>query len=304
MSASERGRSVQDRLLQRARRSGEDFQALLTRYALERLMYRLSQSDLHDRFVLKGAYVFLLWEGDMHRPTQDLDLLGYQSPDPQAVEAAFRRICAVEVADDGVQFDADSVSAESIRDQAVYDGLRLTLMAGIGTARLPLQIDIGFGDAVVPEPIEASFPPLLDFPAPTMRAYPRESVVAEKLHGLVLFGMATSRMKDLYDLRYLANHFSFEGADVTAAISATFERRDTPIPDPPPQALTATFAEDAEKRQQWTAFLRRTQLVDEALDLREVVDDLQVFLLPPVKACASNQDFEHKWTPGGRWSSR
>lgn len=300
MSAS----SVRDRLLQRARRSGEDFQALLTRYALERLMYRLSQSDVHDRFVLKGAYAFLLWEGDMHRPTQDLDLLGYQSPDPEEVESAFRRICAVEVADDGVQFDADSVSAESIRDQAVYDGLRLRLMAGIGTARLPLQIDVGFGDAVVPEPIEAPFPSLLDFPAPTMRAYPRESVVAEKLHGMVLFGMATSRMKDFYDLRYLANHFSFEGADVTAAISATFARRDTSLPDLSPQALTATFAEDAEKRQQWTAFLRRTQLVDEALDLREVVDDLQVFLLPPLEACASNQDFEHEWTPGGPWSSR
>jgi hypothetical protein len=165
MSASNIAQSVRDRLLNRARRAGEDFQALLTRYALERLMYRLSQSAHRERFVLKGAYAFLLWEGDLHRPTQDLDLLGFQSPAPDAVAAAFQDICRVEVSDDGVRFDSESVAATSIRAQAVYNGVRLTLTAAVGTARLPLQIDVGFGDAVVPAPVESAFPTLLDFPA-------------------------------------------------------------------------------------------------------------------------------------------
>ena len=303
MSASNIAQSVRDRLLNRARRAGEDFQALLTRYALERLMYRLSQSAHRERFVLKGAYAFLLWEGDLHRPTQDLDLLGYQSPAPDTVEAAFQDICRVEVSDDGVRFDSESVAATSIRDQAVYNGVRLTLTAAVGTARLPLQIDVGFGDAVVPAPVESAFPTLLDFPAPMMRAYSRESVVAEKLHGMVLFGIATSRMKDFYDIWYLARRFAFEGTALTAAIAATFERRETPLPDEVPQALTSTFADDAGKRQQWTAFLRRTGLADETLDLPAVIDTLRDFLLPPLDACAREQAFEHTWRPGGPWRS-
>jgi hypothetical protein len=266
-------------------------------------MYRLSQSALRERFVLKGAYAFLLWEGDLHRPTQDLDLLGYQSPVPDAVEAAFRDICRVEVSDDGVRFDPESVAATPIRDQAIYNGVRLTLTAAVGTARLPLQIDVGFGDAVVPAPVESVFPTLLDFPAPTMRAYSRESVVAEKLHGMVLFGIATSRMKDFYDIWYLARRFAFEGTVLTAAITATFERRETPLPDEVPQALTSTFADDAGKRQQWTAFLRRTGLADETLDLSAVIDTLRDFLLPPLDACTREHAFERTWRPGGPWRS-
>ena len=264
-------------------------------------MYRLSPSNLRKRFVLKGAYAFLLWEGDLHRPTQDLDLLGSQSPAPDAIEAAFQEICQVEVSDDGVRFDPESVAAAPIRDQAVYNGVRLTLTAAVGTARLPLQIDVGFGDVVVPSPVESVFPTLLDFPAPVMRAYSRESVVAEKLHGMVLFGIANSRMKDFYDVRYLARRFAFEGPALTAAITATFERRETPLPDEAPQALKSTFADDAGKQQQWTAFLRRTGLAEKTLELPAVINTLRGFLRPPLDACAREQAFEHEWQPGGPW---
>lgn len=304
MSRSNVAASVRQRLLNRAREEGEDFQRLLVRYALERLLHRVNLSDWHDRFVLKGAFTFLLWEGTLHRPTRDLDLMGYGSPEPRAVEDVFRAIVNIdEEPDDGLRFDPSSVTAAPIREQAEYDGIRVKLMAHLGSARIPLQIDVGFGDAITPDPESATFPALLEFPAPQVRIYPRESVVAEKLHGMVRFGIATSRMKDFYDIRHLAQRFAFEGPALTAAITATFERRETPIPEKAPQALTPTFADDAGKRQQWTAFLRRTGLAEETLDLSAVIDTLRDFLLPPLSACARSQAFDREWQPGGPWGT-
>ncbi len=283
MSWSNVAASVRQRLLNRAREEGEDFQRLLVRYALERLLHRMTLSDWDDQFVLKGAFTFLLWEGTLHRPTRDLDLMGYGPPEPRAVEDVFRAIVKI--------------------DEGPDDGLRVKLMADLGSARIPLQIDVGFGDAITPDPESATFPALLEFPAPQIRIYPRESVVAEKLHGMVLFGIATSRMKDFYDIRYLAQRFAFEGPALTAAITATFERRETPLPEEVPQALTSTFADDAGKQQQWTAFLRRTGLAEKTLELPAVINTLRGFLLPPLDACARELAFEHAWQPGGPWKA-
>ena len=300
MSKSNVAQSVRDRLLNRKRETGENYEALLTRYALERLLYRLSTSDLRDQFVLKGAYAFLIWQGDLHRPTRDLDLLGQGRP--EELEEVFRQLCAMDgVAEDGVRFDAQSVEAEPIRDGDVYGGIRVKIDAGLVSAELRLQVDVGFGDAISPGPEEAVFPSLLDFPSPKVRTYPKETVVAEKLHGLVTLGIANSRMRDFYDLWYLSQNFAFEGTSLSTAIHSTFERRETPLPASRPDAFTGTFSEDEQKQKQWSAFLDRTRLKAEAPDLETAIDKLDAFLWPPLEALRRDVRFEKSHPPEGPW---
>jgi predicted nucleotidyltransferase component of viral defense system len=303
MSLTNVAASVRQRLLNRARETGEDYQVLLTRYALERLLYRLGQSDEGERFVLKGAYAFLLWQGESHRQTRDLDLLGHGAPDAERLSEVFRHVCTVDTPDDGVEFNAGSVQAAPIRDQAEYDGIRVTLTAHIDTARLPLQVDVGFGDAVTPPPRPEPFPALLEFPKPTVRVYPRETAVAEKLHGIVLFGIANSRMRDYYDLWYLAKQFAFDGATVAEAIAATFERRNTPLPPEKPQGLTDAFASDDQKRRQWKAFLQNRHLGIDADALPVTVETIAAFLTPPLEALIEERSFARHWPAGGPWTS-
>jgi predicted nucleotidyltransferase component of viral defense system len=299
MSPTNVSQSVRDRLLNRSRETGESHQALLTRLALERLLYRIGESDVEDQFVLKGAYAFLVWQNDLHRPTKDLDLLGYG--DPAQLEEIFRTVCQVDVPDDGVSFDPDSVEVEAIRDQETYDGLRVTLDAHVGNAHLPLQIDVGFGDAIHPTPQTTEFPTLLDFPAAKLRTYPRETVVAEKLHGMVVFGIANSRMKDFYDVWYLSRTFDFDGSTLTKAIDATFERRDTDLPERTPSALTEDFARDDRKQTQWKAFGNRTRLQEFEEELRPVIDQIRWFLYRPLESLRTGDPFNQHWQPGGPW---
>jgi predicted nucleotidyltransferase component of viral defense system len=301
MSRSSVVDSVRDRLLSRKRETGENYEALLVRYALERLLYRLGQSDLRDQFVLKGAYSFLIWQGDLHRPTRDLDLLGYGSP--EHLEEVFQRLCRMDdVPEDGVRFDAESVEVASIRDADAYGGMRVRLDATLGSAALRLQVDVGFGDAVVPPPEDTSFPTLLDFPAPEIRTYARPTVVAEKLHGLVTLGITNTRMKDFYDLWYLSRTFGFEGSVLVDAIRSTFRRRETGPPASRPQALSETFAEDEQKQQQWAAFLDRTRLESTDPGLTTVIDQLGLFLWPPLQASGTDSTYRKHWPPGGPWS--
>jgi predicted nucleotidyltransferase component of viral defense system len=205
------GASVRARLLQLAQRRGDDFQLLLTRYANERLLYRLTQSQHGSLFLLKGATLFTLWTGHAHRATRDLDLLGFGEPSVERLRTIFTEVVAFDVDDDGVVFDVSSLEVEPIREDQRYGGIRLVLTARITNAQVRLQVDVGFGDAVTPEAQVVEFPPLLDFPAPKLRAYPKETVVAEKLEALVQLGLANTRMKDFYDLVALSNLFEFEG---------------------------------------------------------------------------------------------
>jgi hypothetical protein len=209
--------------------------------------------------VLKGAMLFVVWDGTPHRPTRDVDFLGSGESTPDAVADAFRAACAVDAEPDGLTFDPLAVRAEPIRDRQEYGGVRVTLAALLGTARIPLQVDVGFGDAVTPAPAWATFPPLLpDLPAPRVRAYPAETVVAEKLQAAVALGIANTRLKDFYDLWLLAGTREFDGEVLARAIGATFLRRGTPLPATPPTALRSEFTRDPEKQQQWRAFLSRT----------------------------------------------
>lgn len=293
--------SVRARLLNRARETRQDFNLILTRYALERLLYRLSISPHADQFLLKGALLFDLWFDIPHRPTRDADLLGFGSAEIPHVEAAFRDICAVEL-DDGIRFRADSVHAEEIRKEANYSGVRVTLIGLLDGARCHVQVDVGFGDAVTPGPEAVDYPVMLpDMPAPKLRAYPRYTVVAEKLEALVSLGIANSRMKDYFDLWILSRYTDFDGALLCKAIHATFERRRTPLPDGVPFGLSDEFAQDRQKQTQWQAFLRKNAL--DELQLSEVVAGLRAFLSFPLDALQQGAAFPQTWLAGNGWMS-
>lgn len=285
--------SVRARLLNKARADKRDFTLVLTRYALERLLYRLSISTHADHFLLKGALLFDLWFDVPLRPTRDMDLLGFGLAEEPHLIAAFTDLCALDV-DDGISFDAQSIRAEEIRKEANYAGIRVTLLAWIDGARCPVQIDVGYGDAVTPGPEAVEYPVMLDeFPAPKLRVYPRCTVVAEKLEALISLGVANSRMKDYFDLWVLAKHSDFDGEVLREAIGATLSRRGTDIPTDVPFGLTKAFATDAQKQMQWQGFLRKNRL--EALTLEQVVADLRDFLMPPLSALALRGEFGGTW---------
>jgi Nucleotidyl transferase AbiEii toxin, Type IV TA system len=238
------GASVRARLLDRSRREGADFQNLLTRYALERLLYRLGVSAARDRFVLKGAMLFAAWLNDPFRPTGDLDLLGFGDDQDVHIAATFRDVCAMSVPADGVTFDTHGLTATTIREGVEYGGVRVRTTATVGGARVPIQIDVGFGDAITPSAVDINYPTLLDGPAPYLRAYPAETVVAEKFEALVSLGLANSRMKDFYDLWLISRTFSFTDAGLGEAIRRTFERRRTDLPADVPTGLSDAFVRE------------------------------------------------------------
>ena len=271
------GASVRARLLQRSRDERTDFQILLTRYALERLLFRLSRSEHRNRFILKGAMLFVTWVEAPSRPTRDLDLLGYGDNTPEAIGDAFRAILAQPVDDDGVAFDVDGLEAAPIREDLEYGGVRIRTQATIAGARIPIQVDVGFGDAITPGPIEIDYPALLDAPAPHLRAYPIETVVAEKFHALAIRGIANSRLKDYYDLWLIAETFELERAPLAAAVRQTFARRETALPQEKPTGLSEAYVEAWGG--QWRTFLSRERMAAAPEQLATVVADLERFLM-------------------------
>jgi predicted nucleotidyltransferase component of viral defense system len=296
--------SVRQRLMNLGRARNEDFQFVLTRYALERLLYRLSRSAHRDVFVLKGAMLFQLWGDHPHRPTRDLDLLGTGDNSVPRCERIFREVCALAVEDDGLLFNATSVRGDTIKEDQEYEGLRLNLDCRLENARIRLQIDIGFGDVVTPAATEVTYPVLLDFPAPVLPAYSRESVVAEKFQAMVMLGIANSRMKDFYDLWVLAREFAFAGPLLSQAIRATFARRRTAVPAMVPVALSSEFVQDRAKQTQWRAFVAKSKLDTGGVGLEEVVDVLRSFLMPLAEAVAAGRLLGLMWPAAGPWQRR
>ena len=265
--------SVRTRLKQHSIANQQDFNLTLTRYGLERLLYRLSVSEHASNFLLKGALLFTLWYDVAHRPTRDADLLSFGPDDVDTAVNTFQEICLIS-ADDGVVFNPDSVKGSIIRKQAGYGGVRIDLEAKLDGARIALQVDIGFGDAVTPAPQAISYPVLLeDFPAPQLRAYPKYTVVAEKFHAVCLLGLANTRMKDYFDLWVLLNDTTLDPLELRQATKATFERRKMPLPTTVPIGLSDSFASDVTKQTQWNAFLKRNQL--EPTVLVDVVSTLR-----------------------------
>jgi hypothetical protein len=293
--------SIRARLLRCAQELPEDFNLLLQRYAAERFLYRLAESPHRSRFVLKGAMLFAVWGGVLYRTTRDLDLAGFGPSGADALAETLREICAIPCAEDGLEFINDSLQIDPIRDTSEYDGFRARLIANLDGAKVRLQIDIGYGDAIVPGAVDADYPTLLDLPVPRVRAYPREAVVAEKLHAMVVLGAANSRFKDFFDLQYLAVRFEFDRATLAQAVRGTFERRRTAVPPEDPVALTAAFWTDPKRPEQLSAFGRRTGLEIGPNTGEETLAALQPFLLPIVGDLRNGESATGTWLPGGPW---
>ncbi|MBC8457910.1 MAG: nucleotidyl transferase AbiEii/AbiGii toxin family protein [Deltaproteobacteria bacterium] len=293
--------SIHQRLLNLSMKEGQDFQFLLTRFALERFLYRLSVSPYAKQFILKGAMLFTVWTGKSRRPTRDLDLLGYCENNRETLTALFQQICKVDVEPDGLNFDSGSIQVEEIREDQEYQGQRVRLVANLGKSQIHIQIDIGFGDITTPVAEEVDYPTLLDLPFPRVRAYPKETVISEKLQAMVSLGMPNSRMKDFYDIWMISKQFNFDGLMLVRAIKATFDRRNTVIPTETPIALSDEFAKDQYKATQWKAFLMRNRLEDPGIALPLVVDEFRNFLIPPLIAAATGDVFNQSWSVGGPW---
>ena len=291
MTAASKVASIHARLLNGARERKEDFSLTLGRYAVERLLYRISVSHVRDQFVLKGALLFDLWFREPHRPTRDADFLGFGPKDAESLSKTIREVCTIE-ADDGMVYDPRTVSTTEIREEANYGGLRVDLRGRLGKADSPVQLDVGYGDAVTPGPAEAELPRLLDDqPAVRLRVYPRETVVSEKLEAIVKLGMINSRMKDYFDLHALRMEGATRDADLARAIFETFKRRGSPLPVGSPVGLTAEFSSDKTKLMQWSAFLKKNRLESPPLD--EVVRGLSEWLLPLMKEAVDGRPSRH-----------
>ncbi|HAU37791.1 MAG TPA: nucleotidyl transferase AbiEii/AbiGii toxin family protein [Phycisphaerales bacterium] len=296
--------SVRQKLLTLAHERKEDFQLILIRYGMERLLHRLDESAHKNRFVLKGAMLFQVWSGQSHRATLDLDLHGTGESSVAGIVAVFKEVCLLAVADDGLIFDADSVAGEEIREDQEYKGVRIRIDARLGVAKIPVQVDIGFSDAITPKPSRLQYPSLIGLPTPSIRVYPKETVVAEKYQAMVALGIANSRMKDFFDIWVLARQADFDGPVLANAITATFKRRRTALPVGKPLALTDNFARDAAKQTQWRAFLRKGRLTIAADGLEAVIAVLDEFLMPPTTALVEGKEFNRRWPANGPWQER
>lgn len=296
------GASIRARLLNEAKRLGNDFNLILERYALERVLYRLGCSEYKSRFILKGGMLLSIWATDPYRPTRDADLLSYGNSEPANLAEIFHEICHLDVdQDDGLTFDLSGEIHSKIKEAQEYEGIRLKFKAFLDSIEISLQFDIGFGDHVTPAPEEIECPVLLDLPKPSLFVYPKPTVVAEKYEAMVKLGLLNSRIKDYYDLYYLSNNFSFDGKILSKAIENTFARRKTTIPATLPECLSNKFSEDQAKLQQWKVFLNRTPLKTEQKTLAEIVDILKLFLIPPTQAIATGKSFTNYWNPC-RWN--
>ncbi len=296
------GQSVFQRLLNRARERGEDFNFVLSRYAMERFIYRLSISPFVSQFILKGAALLFVWKGQNYRVTRDIDLLATDSLNPESAEHVFKEICRVECPhNDGMGYSPDSVRAEVIREDNIHDGIRIKLAGNLNTARIPIQIDVGFGDNVTPEPEIVEYPSLLDVPCPRIKAYPRYTMVAEKLNAMVSLGYANSRMKDFFDIWLLSHLFHFDANTLTKAITGTFSCRDTDFPDGIPFAFTPEFYADAQKKRQWKAFLGNAKPGVKTGELSEVITRISGFIMPVLEALDAGSAKDATWSPETGW---
>ena len=294
--------SVHQRLLDKARKTGRPFNELLQYFAIERFLYRLAQSKYAKNFVLKGALMLNVWEGSsLLRPTLDIDVLGQQiNNEIEGVTRAIQEICNQAVEPDGLAFDPATARGLRIAEDTGYQGVRVRFSGSLGNARLSMQLDVGFGDIVIPSDTEMSYPTILDFPAPQIRGYSRESTIAEKFEAAVRLGALNSRMKDFFDIWFLSRHFNFDGPTLAIAIRETFSRRNTELP-PGPLPLTSDFARGTDHAVQWRAFRNRNRIESAPESFAEVMTGVTGFLRPVATAISENLPFRGKWTPPGPW---
>jgi Nucleotidyl transferase AbiEii toxin, Type IV TA system len=294
--------SIRQKLLNLARDRNDEFGLILTKYGLERILFRLSKSKYREVFILKGALLFELWTKERYRPTRDADFMAKGDNSPERFVQIFREISAIEIEDDGLRFDPTTVKAERIKEDADYEGVRVTFTAFLEKAQIPIQIDIGFGDTITPGPIQTDYPTLLDLPSPQLLTYPRETVVSEKLEAIVKLGIANSRMKDFHDLQSLSNTFEFDGQMLTSAVRATFKQRGTDFPqEGVPLAFTPEFYGDENKVKQWNAFCNKNKPYVKQTEFKDIVARLTSFLVPVIRSAQQQRILGSTWTPVHAW---
>jgi hypothetical protein len=270
--------SVRARLLKLSRDREEDFSLTLSRFASERFLYRLGKSEHRQKYVLKGAMLLTSILDDIrYRPTRDIDVLREGTGEKDSIITDISAVCSIDDLSDGLVFDISKATFEDIRENNRYHGMRAKIPVRLGDARIPLQIDIGFGDAVYPPPQTVKVEPLLDHEAPEVFAYPLPAVVAEKLEAIVSIGMVTSRMKDFFDLYTIASSRRFDRQDLFESIRVTFSRRGTPLPMEVPTVLSKAMPKDPAKQAQWAAFVRRIEREPSELPLDAVVSRIREF---------------------------
>lgn len=299
------GESVRQRLLNQTRQTGDNYQLLLTRYTLERLLYRLSQSPHCERFVLKGAALYALWSAQApslpYRPTRDLDLWSRDSPLPAAIATIFREVLEIGVEDDGLEFLLDTLQVEPMREEEKYAGCRLVVKARLVSALINVQIDFGFGDAITPSAQTVTYPTILpESDAPILRVYPRETVLAEKFEAMVLLSLINTRLKDFFDVWTISNYFEIDGETLRLALQNTFARRQTPLPTELPTALTPAFTDDATKIATWKSFGRRSE-IENLPALSSVTARIEELLWPVAQAARTQSPWLTMWHPTGGW---
>ncbi len=294
--------SVHQRLLNRAKETRRPFDEMLQHFAMERFLFRLSRSRHADKLVIKGALMLTIWKVDRLRPTRDIDVLGRMRNDLDAVLSLTRDLCVQHVEPDGLVFDADTVEGERIVEDAAYGGIRIRFRGRLGAARISMQLDVGFGDPVVPAIVTVEYPSVLGFPAPRLVAYTKESFIAEKFEAMMKLGALNSRMKDFYDLWLLSNQFGFDGFTLSRAILETFSMRGTTMPSQLAAWTQALLRDDA-KSAQWRSFIRRSRLENVPRDFEEIVLSITTFLEPVGRALIAGGPFEKTWRTSGRWSA-
>ncbi len=292
--------SVHQRLLKKAKESSRLFNELLQYFAIERFIYRLSKSPHADKFILKGALMFAAWHAPASRPTMDIDLLGKIDNSLEVITAAIKEACLLEVEPDGISFNAETVEAVRITEDADYEGVRVRVQGGLGNARFSIQIDIGFGDVVVPNPSTVSYPAILDFPAPELKGYTMESTIAEKFQAMVKLGVLNSRMKDFYDIWILSRTSDFKGNLLAEAVAKTFEKRKTPV-TLDTALFNPSFGKDGNKNVQCRGFIRKTKLINAPEPFEEVMTAVKLFLEPLASSIAERRAFNSNWIAPGPW---
>lgn len=290
--------SVRQRLLNRAKSDQRPFAELLQYYAMERFLYRLSRSAHAQRFILKGALMLRVWQAPVFRPTMDIDMLAKTGNDEENIISQITEVLNVEVEPDGLDFDTDFIQSERITEDADYQGIRIRFRGTLDSARINMQLDIGFGDIVHPDPIESELPTLLDFAAPRLLCYSRESAIAEKFEAMVKLGILNSRMKDFYDIWMLSRQFNFNGDQLKQAILLTFRQRGTSLSE---NIIAFQESFSAEKQVQWTAFRRRLGQEHLPKNFADIVDQVSRFLAPIGEAASVGQSFDKDWSAPFGW---
>ena len=292
--------SVHQRLLNKAKESSRPFNELLQYFAIERFIYRLSESPHADKFILKGALMFAAWHGPAFRPTMDIDLLGKIENSLEVITAAIKDACLVDVEADGISFNAETMEAVRITENAEYEGVRVRVHGSLGNARVSIQIDIGFGDVIVPHASTVSYPVILDFPAPELKGYTMESTIAEKFQAMAKLGVLNSRMKDFYDIWVLSRTFNFKGRILAEAVEKTFEKRNTPV-TLDAALFDPSFGKDGDKNIQWQGFIRKTKLINAPESFEKVFGSVKLFLEPLVASIVEQRAFNSNWIAPGPW---